>query len=195
MVLESSTVITPLYPTFSMAPAIRPPISSSLLADIVATWMILSLSFTSWLCSLMCFTTASVALSMPFLTSMGFAPAVMFLIPSVISDWASRVAVVVPSPVVSWVLDATSLTSLAPMFSNLSFSSISFAMVTPSFVTTGLEGLSSTTLRPFGPNVIFTVLATLSTPFNNDLRAFSWNVICLEVISTPHFPFMIFLIL
>ena len=51
--------------------------------------------------------------------------------------WASRVAVVVPSPTVSFVLVATSFTSWAPMFSIGSFSSISFATDTPSFVMVG----------------------------------------------------------
>ncbi len=50
---------------------------------------------------------------------------------------ARRVAVVVPSPAMSDVFDATTLTSLAPMFSNGSGSSISFETVTPSLVTVG----------------------------------------------------------
>jgi hypothetical protein len=50
---------------------------------------------------------------------------------------ASTVAVVVPSPASSEVLEATSFTICAPMFSNLSFSSISFATDTPSLVTVG----------------------------------------------------------
>src|SRR5258707_13464792 len=47
--------------------------------------------------------------------------------------WASMVAVV-PSPATSEVLDATSRTFCAPMFSSGSRSSISFAVLTPSFV-------------------------------------------------------------
>jgi hypothetical protein len=50
---------------------------------------------------------------------------------------ASTVAVVVPSPALSEVLLAASLTSWAPMFSTLSRSSISSATVTPSLVTVG----------------------------------------------------------
>ena len=50
---------------------------------------------------------------------------------------ARMVAVVVPSPATSDVLEATTLTSLAPMFSNGSLSSISFETVTPSLVTSG----------------------------------------------------------
>src|SRR6478736_2407107 len=63
--------------------------------------------------------------------------------------WASSVAVVVPSPAVSEVLLATSRTICAPIFSNLSSSSISFATVTPSLVMRGAPNdFSSTTLRP-----------------------------------------------
>jgi hypothetical protein len=59
--------------------------------------------------------------------------------------------VVVPSPATSEVLLATSLTILAPMFSNGSSSSISLATVTPSLVTVGLpKDFSMITLRPRG---------------------------------------------
>ena len=50
---------------------------------------------------------------------------------------ASTVAVVVPSPAMSLVFEATSRTICAPMFSNLSSSSISLATVTPSLVMRG----------------------------------------------------------
>ena len=57
-------------------------------------------------------------------------------------------------------MDATSLISWAPMFSKGSSSSISFAMVTPSFVMSGEPNfLSKTTFLPFGPSVTFTVSA------------------------------------
>ena len=80
-------------------------------------------------------------------------------------DCASTVAVVVPSPALSDVFEATSLTICAPMFSNLSFSSISLATDTPSLVTVGAPKLrSSTTLRPFGPSVTLTALARMLTP-------------------------------
>ena len=46
------------------------------------------------------------------------------------------------------------------MFSNGSGSSMSRAIVTPSFVIVGEPNfLSNTTLRPFGPNVTFTAFA------------------------------------
>ena len=52
-------------------------------------------------------------------------------------------------------------TICAPMFSLPSLSSISFATVTPSFVIVVLPYFfSSTTLRPFGPRVIFTASAS-----------------------------------
>src|SRR5690606_31226174 len=78
---------------------------------------------------------------------------------------ASTVAVVVPSPATSPVLLATSRTICAPMFSNLSASSISLATLTPSLVTLGAPQLfSMTTLRPLGPRVTFTAFASVCTP-------------------------------
>src|SRR3989338_5674811 len=74
--------------------------------------------------------------------------------------WARTVAVVVPSPATSLVLEGTSFTIWAPMFSNLFSSSISLATVTPSLVTVGEpKDLSRTTLRPLGPSVTLTALA------------------------------------
>ncbi|MND05739.1 hypothetical protein D3C83_267140 [compost metagenome] len=64
-------------------------------------------------------------------------PAATAFMPSRMMAAARTVAVVVPSPARSLVLDATSLTSCAPMFSNLSASSISCATVTPSLVMRG----------------------------------------------------------
>jgi hypothetical protein len=74
------------------------------------------------------------------------------------------VAVVVPSPALSEVLEATSFTIWAPMFSTSS-SSISLATVTPSLVIVGEPKLfSMTTLRPLGPRVTLTASARASTP-------------------------------
>src|SRR6266436_5044176 len=79
--------------------------------------------------------------------------------------WARTVAAVVPSPATSEVLDATSRTICAPMFSSLSSSSISLATVTPSLVIVGEPNFfSMTTLRPLGPSVIFTASASWLTP-------------------------------
>ncbi len=78
---------------------------------------------------------------------------------------ASTVAVVVPSPATVEVFEATSRTSLAPMFSRGSTSSISSATVTPSLVTVGApQPLSSSALRPRGPRVAFTQRASFATP-------------------------------
>ena len=89
---------------------------------------------------------------MPRLISIGLWPAATSFEPSRKIACASTVAVVVPSPATSVVLDATSFTICAPMFSNLFSSSISLATVTPSLVTVGEPKIfSMTTLRPFGP--------------------------------------------
>jgi hypothetical protein len=125
-------------------------------------------------------TTCSTACSMPRLRPIGLAPAVTFLSPSRTIAWASTVAVVVPSPAMSEVLAATSLTIWAPTFSNGSFSSSSFATVTPSFVIVGLPNrLSMTTLRPLGPSVTLTAWDMMLTPRKIAARASSLNRSCL----------------
>ena len=173
MVLDSSTVMTPSLPTFSMASAIRPPISSSA-ADTAATCAIASVVSTSVESLLISSTATSTAPAIPRLRIIGFAPAATFLKPSLMMICASRVAVVVPSPATSLVLVATSLTSCAPMFSTASSSSISLAMVTPSLVISGApKDLLSRTFLPFGPSVILTVSASLSTPACRPLLASS----------------------
>src|SRR5438477_11000075 len=98
-------------------------------------------------------------------------------------DSARTVAVVVPSPAMSEVLEATSRTSCAPIFSYGSSSSISFATVTPSFVIVGLPNfLSRITLRPLGPSVALTARASFSMPRSNACRALSSNCNCLAAI-------------
>ncbi len=164
--LASSTVMTPSLPTTFMASAIKDPMVLSLLAEMVPTCSILLLSLpTSRLISRRPDTMALAALSMPRLRSMGLAPAATLRRPSPTKACASTVAVVVPSPATSAVLDATSFTICAPMFSTGFSSSISFATDTPSLVTEGAPNLRSmTTLRPLGPRVTFTALANASTP-------------------------------
>src|ERR1700761_5721799 len=109
---------------------------------------------------------------MPRFKSIGFIPAATSFMPSLMIEAASTVAVVVPSPARSLVLEAASRTIWAPMFSNLSSSSISLATVTPSLVIRGAPKLlSSTTLRPLGPSVTFTASARMSTPRNMRARA------------------------
>jgi len=110
-----------------MALAISSPMFSSELAEIEPTWAI-SFEVEQGLDSFLSSDTASItALSMPRLRSIGFMPAATAFMPSRISACASTVAVVVPSPAMSEVLEATSFTIWAPMFSNLSASSISLA--------------------------------------------------------------------
>src|SRR6516225_4444149 len=118
-------------------------------------------------------------------------PAATAFAPSRTIAWASTVAVVVPSPAVSLVFDATSRTIWAPMFSNLSSSSISLATVTPSLVMRGAPNdLSRTTLRPFGPSVTLTALARMSTPRSIRSRASVENLTSLAAISDSflYFP-------
>ena len=160
------------------------PISLSSLAEIVPTWAISALVETFLERFLRSSTTASTARSMPRLRSIGFIPAATALAPSRTIAWASTVAVVVPSPAWSLVFEATSRTIWAPMFSNLSASSISLATVTPSLVIRGAPNdLSSTTLRPFGPSVTLTALARMSTPRSIRSRASVPNLTSLAAMS------------
>src|SRR5437016_10597098 len=129
----------------------------------------------------------STALSIPRLSAIGLAPAATVLTPSRKIAWARTVAVVVPSPATSEVFEATSRTICAPMFSNESFNSISFATVTPSLVIVGEPNfLSSTTLRPLGPSVIFTASASWLTPRRIAARDSSPCMTCLAIVlSSP----------
>src|SRR5260370_2248656 len=168
----STTVITPSLPTFSIASAIMSPMVESLLAEIVPTWAIslrLLVGLDRFLSSAVIDSTARL---MPRLSDIGSCPAATILMPSVKIWRASTVAVVVPSPATSEVFDATSLTICAPIFSNLSSSSISLATVTPSLVTVGAPKLfSSTTLRPLGPSVTLTASVRTLIPFRILSRA------------------------
>src|SRR5271165_5982988 len=183
MPLASSTVITPSLPTFCIASEIILPISVSPFAATAPTCAVsagvvifLDLFFNSS-------TTAITARSMPRFRSIGFMPAATALAPSRTIACANTVAVVVPSPATVLVLLATSRTICAPMFSNLSESSISFATVTPSLVMRGAPKLlSSTTLRPFGPSVTFTASARISTPRSIRWRASPPNLTSLAAI-------------
>src|SRR6266480_3010538 len=183
--LASSTVMTPSLPTFFMASERNLPISASPLAEMVPTWAISSFEVTFLEFLTRSATTASTAMSMPRLRSIGFMPAATDLAPSRTIAAASTVAVVVPSPALSLVFWATSRTICAPMFSNLSSSSISLATVTPSLVIRGAPNdLSRTTLRPFGPSVTFTALARMSTPRSMRSRASVENFTSLAAIES-----------
>ncbi len=168
----SSTVITPSLPTFSIASAIFSPTTVSPLAEMMPTWAISLVPATGLERALRSSTTLATARSMPRFRSIGFMPAATDFMPSRTIAWARTVAVVVPSPATSLVFEATSRSICAPMFSNLSFSSISLATVTPSLVMRGAPNdLSITTLRPFGPSVTFTASARMSTPRRMRSRA------------------------
>src|ERR1043166_1373427 len=120
---------------------------------------------------------------MPRWMPIGFAPAVTYFMPSRKIASARMVAVVVPSPATSPVLLATSRTICAPMFSQGSSRSISFATVTPSLVTVGPPNfLSITTLRPLGPSVAFTARLIFSPPGGGACRAPSSKINCFAAI-------------
>src|SRR6476660_5870906 len=181
----SSTVMTPSLPTFFIASAMMFPIVESLFAETVATCAIMS-PFTGFARSLIFSTATSTACSIPRLPAIGFAPAATVFAPSRKIACASTVAVVVPSPATSEVLEATSRTICAPIFSSGSRSSISFATVTPSLVMMGAPNFFSiTALRPLGPRVIFTASARALTPRRMDWREFSPVTICLAMSVSP----------
>src|SRR5215211_3338648 len=119
---------------------------------------------------------------------MALAPAATLRIPSCTIDWARTVAVVVPSPATSFVLVAASFKSCAPILANGSSSSISLATVTPSWVTVGAPYfLSSATLRPFGPSVVLTAFARVSTPSFKEWRAAVLNSRILAMLRNLHY--------
>src|ERR1700728_3377089 len=190
----SSTVMTPSLPTFCIAWAIILPTLLSPLDEIVPTCSISADEPTFFERFLISAMTAATARSMPRFRSIGFMPAATALAPSLTMAAASTVAVVVPSPASSLVFCATSRTICAPIFSNLSSSSISLATVTPSLVMRGAPKLFSiTTLRPLGPSVTFTALASVSTPRSIRSRASPENrtsfadIVCLLLrFSTRH---------
>src|SRR2546423_4425135 len=182
--LDSSTVMTPSRPTLSWTSAMSSPISVSA-AEIPAMCAISSLPLTSTAWDLSSATTASTPFSRPRFRSIGLAPAAMFFRPSVTIACAMTTEVVVPSPAMSFVLVAASLRSCAPMFSNGFSSSISRATVTPSWVTVGAPNfLSTATLRPLGPSVVFTAFAILSTPALREARASCVNSSCFAILAS-----------
>src|SRR3954463_11132388 len=187
--------MTPSLPTFFIASAMMLPMVESLLALIVPTWPIISpetglenLSSSPFPRSPVLGSTGpqttETAFSMPRFRAIGLAPAATVFTPSRKIAWARTVAVVVPSPATSEVLEATSFTIWAPMFSNLLSSSISLATVTPSLVIVGdPKVFSMMTLRPLGPSVTFTASASVLTPLRMVSRARTSNRISLAAIS------------
>ena len=147
-----------------MALAISSPMVLSLLAEMDATCAISSFSWIILACFLTSSTASATAMSIPLLMPIGLTPDATLFMPSLVIAHARTVAVVVPSPATSLVLDATSLRSCAPMFSNGSSSSISLATETPSFVTVGAPYfLSRRTSLPLGPRVVMTAFEIFST--------------------------------
>ncbi len=174
--------MTPSLPACSITSPMSSPISFDA-AEMDATCAICSrvVTFTAFfeICSVI----VRAAASMPRFSAIGSAPAATFFMPSCTIAWPRTVAVVVPSPAMSLVFDAISLASCAPMFSNGSASSMSLAIVTPSLVIVGAPNfLSSTTLRPRGPSVIFTASASASIPSRSAWRACSSNSSCLAIL-------------
>src|SRR5881409_568610 len=170
--LASSTVMTPSFPTFSIASAIKSPIARSPLADTMPTWAISALLLVDLESFFSSSTTAVTARSTPRLRLIGSWPAATSLAPSVKRARASTVAVVVPSPATSEVLEA-----------------ISFATVTPSLVTVGApHDFSSTTLRPRGPSVTVTASARMLTPRSTLARASALNSTNFPAIARSSYP-------
>ena len=77
----SSTVMTPFWPTFSMASAMSLPMKGSP-EEMVPTRVMSSVPLTLWAAPLMLSTAASTAFWMPRRMTMGLAPAAMFFRPS-----------------------------------------------------------------------------------------------------------------
>ena len=91
--------------------AINSPIVLSLFAEIAAICFIFSVELPTFLaCFSKSITISATALSIPRFKSIGFAPAATFFKPSFTIACARTVAVVVPSPAKSFVLEATSFT-------------------------------------------------------------------------------------
>src|SRR5216684_2713451 len=177
--------MTPSLPTLAIASAINSPMVWSPFAEIVPTCAIMS-PVTGLAIFLISLVARSTALSMPRFRAIGFAPAETVFTPSRKIACASTVAVVVPSPATSLVLEATSRTICAPMFSRGSRSSISLATATPSLVMIGAPNFFSiTALRPLGPSVIFTASARAFTPRKIAWREFSPVTICFAILIIP----------
>src|SRR5258707_13385634 len=157
------------------------PMVESPFADTVPTWAIAS-PLTGLAMRWISTMARTTALSMPRLRAIGLAPAATVFTPSRKIACASTVAVVVPSPATSEVLEATSRTICAPIFSSGSRSSISLATVTPSLVMIGAPNFFSiTALRPLGPRVILTASARAFTPRRIAWREFSPVTICFAI--------------
>lgn len=175
--------MAPSRPTSSMARATSAPMEGSLLAEIAATCAIASDVAHGCAMRRSSPTIVSMPWSIPRRSSIGFIPAARCFRPSWTMPCASTVAVVVPSPAISLVREATSRRSCAPMFSKRSSSSTERATTTPELTICGApNSRSSSTVRPRGPSVTFTASASVSTPRRIRSRAASWKMSCLTFI-------------
>jgi len=115
--LPSSTVITPSFPTLSIASAIILPVDGSLFAEMAAIWEMSFFDSTGRESSVRATLAALTDLRIPETRFTGLTPAVRYLRPSLKIASAMTVAVVVPSPATLDVFEAASLIRRAPMFS------------------------------------------------------------------------------
>jgi len=176
VVFDSSTVITPSLPTFSMALATSSPMAGSLCAEIAATCAVSLRVLTGRDNPFSASTARLVARSNPRFISMALAPATTLRTPSAKIAWARIVDVLVPSPTMSPVFSAAWRSMRAPRFSSGSLRSNSFAIVTPSLQTTGVPHFFSiNTAFERGPRVTRTASASWVAPRNIFSRAAERN--------------------
>mmetsp|Transcript_12506 Transcript_12506/g.31190 ORF Transcript_12506/g.31190 Transcript_12506/m.31190 type:complete len:403 (+) Transcript_12506:661-1869(+) len=155
-----STVVEPSYPTLKMASATCFPISSEP-DDTLAMKAYCSYLSTGIAISRIFETKRRAPWLIPRCSATELAPFATSLSPARTIACVSTVDVVVPSPARESVCCAACSSSLAPTFSSGSERTMLSAMVTPSFTTRGSLFFScSTTLRPLGPRVTLTALAT-----------------------------------
>src|SRR5512147_488603 len=185
VVRDSSTVMTPSPPTFSMASATSSPIAGSLCAEIVATCAFSLRTATGRESAFSASTARLQARSRPRLRSIALAPATTLRTPSANIACASSVAVLVPSPTASPVFSAACRSICAPRFSSASLRSNSLAIVTPSLQTIGVPHFFwiSTDLD-FGPSVMRTASANWVAPRTTFSRAAERNRTCLCAIAS-----------
>ena len=180
VVLDSSTVITPSLPTFSMASATISPIASSLWAEMAATCAFSLRVVTGRDIAFNASMAALAARSRPRFRSMALAPAATLRTPSANMACARMVEPDVPSPTTSPVRSAAWRSIWAPRFSSGSLSSSSLAMVTPSLQTSGgPHFLWIRTDLDFGPSVTRMASASCVAPRSTFSRAAERNITCL----------------
>ncbi len=180
VVLDSSTVITPSFPTLSMASATISPMASSLCADKAATCAFSLRVLTGRDIVFRVSIATLLARSRPRFRSIALAPATTLRTPSANIAWARTVEPDVPSPTTSPVRSAACRNIWAPRFSSGSLSWNSLAMVTPSLQTRGAPHLRAiSTDLDLGPSVTRTASASWPAPLSTFSRAAERNMTCL----------------